>query len=86
MPRVTEGSKEEWKAIELRVKVDKLPDEFIVKSNGYATRYYKVKETFIPTLYKRSFTTDGSDGGSPPIKISNDEFLKAYDVFLQQPK
>lgn len=86
MPRVTEGSKEEWKAIELGLKVDKLPDEFIVKSNGNATRYYKVKGTFGSTLYMIALGLAGTFGTGSPIKISNDEFLKAYDIFLKQPK
>jgi hypothetical protein len=66
-------------------QVAKLPNEFVVKSNGYNTRYYKDK-IFSGVNYKQSFRTDSSDGGVAPIKISNDEFLKAYDVFLKQPK
>jgi hypothetical protein len=85
-PKVTQGSKEQWEAIELGLKVGKLPNEFIVKSNGYATRYYQVRGTLGSTVYMQSFRTDGSIGSSPPIKISYDEFLKAYDVFLKQPK
>jgi hypothetical protein len=86
MPIATLGSNEQWKDIELSLKVGKLPDEFVVKSNGYATRYYQVRGNWGSTVYGQGFRTDGSIGGSPPIKISNDEFLKAYDIFLKQPK
>lgn len=65
-------------------QVAKLPNEFVVKSNGYNTRYYKDK-IFSGVNYKQPYSTTG-DSGVMPIKISNDEFLKAYDVFLKQPK
>jgi hypothetical protein len=71
---------------ELGLKVGKLPDEFVIKSNGFNTRYYQVRGMFGSTVYMQSYRTDGSIGSSPPMKISNEEFLKAYDVFLQQPK
>ena len=80
MPQVTSDPD-----FELLGQVAKLPNEFVVKSNGYNTRYYKDK-IYSGVNYKQSFRTDGSIGGAPPIKILNDEFLKAYDVFLKQPK
>jgi hypothetical protein len=80
MPQVTSDPD-----FELLGQVAKLPNEFVVKSNGYNTRYYKDKN-FSGVNYKHSFRTDGSIGSAPPIKISNSEFLKAYDVFLKQPK
>jgi hypothetical protein len=75
--------------------LSKIPNEFIVKSNGYNTRYYKNQDktltgfssTFaIPELYTQSFRTDGSIGGVQPQKISTREFSDAYSVFLKQPK
>jgi len=80
MPQVTSDPD-----FQLLGQVAKLPNEFVVKSNGYNTRYYKDKN-FSGVNYKQSFRTDGSIGGAPPIKISNSEFLKAYDEFLKQPK
>jgi hypothetical protein len=72
---------------ELGLKVGKLPDEFVIKSNDSATRYYQVRGSFgSTTVYMQGFKTDGSIGASTPMKISNSEFLKAYDEFLKQPK
>lgn len=71
---------------ELRLKVGRLPDEFIIKSNGFSTKYYQVRGSWSTSLFKQSFKTDGSIGGVQPQKISNSEFLKAYDEFLKQPK
>ncbi len=80
MPQVTSDPD-----FELLGQVAKLPNEFVVKSNGYDTRYYKDK-IFSGVNYKQSFRTDGLIGGVAPIKISNSEFLDAYSVFLKQPK
>ena len=76
--------------------LSKIPSEFIVKSNGFNTRYYKSSTDknltgfsallSVPDVYKQSGTTDGSDGGSSPIKITIREFSDAYNQFLKQPK
>jgi hypothetical protein len=79
MPQVTSDPD-----FQLLGQVAKLPNEFVVKSNGYNTRYYKDK-IYSGVNYKQPFSTTG-DSGVMPIKISNDEFLKAYDIFLKQPK
>ncbi len=74
--------------------LSKIPNEFTVKSNGFNTRYYKnIDKTLsgfdrfrVTDVYSQSFRTDGSIGGSPPIKISVREFSDAYSKFLKQPK
>lgn len=74
----------------------KIPSEFIVKSNGFNTRYYKSPTDknltgfsamlSVPDVYKQSGVTDGSIGTSSPIKITIREFSDAYNEFLKQPK
>jgi hypothetical protein len=76
--------------------LSKIPSEFIVKSNGFNTRYYKspIDKNLtgfsamlsVPDVYKHSSVTDGSIGGSSPIKITIREFSDAYNEFLKQPK
>ena len=74
-------------------KLSKTPNEFVVKSNSFNTRYYKdVKaptSSFsfltIPDLYKQPFSTNGISGVQP-TKITTVEFLDAYNQFLKQPK
>jgi hypothetical protein len=75
-------------------KLSKTPNEFVVKSNGFNTRYYKnIDKTLtgfassfsVPDLYKQPFSTNGI-GGVQPTKITSAEFLNAYNEFLKQPK
>lgn len=74
-------------------KLSKIPNEFLVKSKGFNTRYYKdVKaptSSFsfftIPDLYKQPFSTNGMSEVQP-TKITTIEFLDAYNQFLKQPK
>ena len=73
----------------------KIPSEFIVKSNGFNTRYYKSPTdknltgvsamVSVPDVYKQSSMTAGF-GTSSPIKITIREFSDAYNEFLKQPK
>jgi len=74
--------------------LSKIPNEFIVKSNGFNTRYYKNIDKnltgfaslfSVPELYKQPYSTTG-DSGVMPIKISTREFSDAYSVFLKQPQ
>jgi|LakMenE01Jun11ns_1017448.scaffolds.fasta_scaffold9957742_23 hypothetical protein len=59
-----------------------IPNEFVIKSSGYNTSYYKGKSNIHTKL---SATTVGIGTGSP-IQISNEEFIDAYSQFLKQPK
>ncbi len=74
-------------------ELTKTPNEFVVKSNGFNTRYFKdIKDKTsswsfltIPDLYKQPFSTNGISGVQP-TKITTREFLDAYNEFLKQPK
>jgi len=76
--------------------LSKIPNEFIVKSNGFNTRYYKSPTDknltgfsamlSVPDVYAISGRTDGSIGSSSPIKITTRQFSDAYNEFLKQPK
>ena len=66
-------------------KVEIIPNEFTIKSNGYNTRYFKGSGGVF-TYWKNPYKTDGSIGGVQPYNIEVDEFIKAYDEFLKQPK
>jgi hypothetical protein len=71
-------------------ELNKTPNEFTIKSNGFNTRYYKDVKTgmfsFIaPDLYKQPYSTTGMSGVMP-TKITSAEFLNAYNEFLKQPK
>ncbi len=74
--------------------LSKIPNEFIVKSDGFNTRYYKnidktltgfASQFSVPELYKQPYSTTGMSGVMP-TKISVREFSDAYSVFLKQPK
>jgi hypothetical protein len=76
--------------------LSKIPSQFIIKSNGYNTTYYKDTKDknltgfsamfSVPDVYKQSGRTDGSIGTSSPIKITIREFSDAYNEYLKQPK
>jgi hypothetical protein len=74
--------------------LSKIPNEFIVKSKGFNTRYYKnIDKTLtgfassfsVPDVYKQPYSTTGMSGVMP-TKISVREFSDAYNEFLKQPK
>jgi hypothetical protein len=75
-------------------ELEKTPNEFTIKSNGFNIRYYKIIDKnltgfkafgVIPDLYKQPFSTNGMSGVQP-TKITTREFLDAYNEFLKQPK
>ena len=67
-----------------------IPNDFVIKSDGYNTRYVKqpvpLGNTSTTVYSKISGRTDGSIGMGSPISITAKEFEDAYSVFLKQPK
>jgi hypothetical protein len=76
--------------LDLGFMVGKLPNDFVIKSDGYNTTYVKqlapLGNTSMTVYSKISGRTDGSFGMGSPISITAKEFADAYSVFLKQPK
>ena len=66
------------------IDVNTIPDEFTIKSDGYNTKYFKGGGGVF-SYYKKPYKLN-SDSGVQPINIEVDEFKKAYNEFLKQPK
>jgi hypothetical protein len=75
---------------EMGVDYKTIPNDFVIKSDGYNTTYVKqpvpLGNTSTTVYSKISGRTDGSFGMGSPISITAKEFEDAYSVFLKQPK
>ena len=89
MPRVKPSTPEEEKALH-DILVKMLPNNFVIKSDGYNTTYVKqsapLGNTSTTVYSKISGKTDGSFGMGSPIGITYKEFQDAYNEFKNQPK
>ena len=88
-PRIKPSTTEEQKAFH-DILVKMLPNNFVIKSDGYNTTYVKqsapLGNTSTTVYSKISGKTDGSFGMGSPIGITYKEFKDAYSQFLKQPK
>jgi hypothetical protein len=66
------------------IDVNTIPNNFTIKSDGYNTRYFKGGGGVF-NYWKTPYSLTG-ESGVQPISIEVDEFTKAYNKFLQQPK
>ena len=70
------------------IDVNTIPDEFTIKSDGYNTTYQRgfMDGGNKGLIYWKKPYKLNSDSGVQPINIEVDEFKKAYNEFLKQPK